>query len=273
MKCESGKTQTAIEGFGGFKKMLATKSASGRNLICSLLMGGVAAIATSAALANSQQSTPVDQGYEDPLQLVISLDEQNLEFYRGADLIHQAPISSGKRGHTTPRGIFSILEKRRKHFSNLYNNAPMPFMQRLTWSGIALHQGRLPGYPASHGCIRMTRKTSSTLFGATNRGMHVVVTREKQRPTPFAHANLPEPQQIIAAREERLKAEQDLKTAPLRTASLTSSGVDPVLANAVLRIEKDHEAAKLASLQSSEPGVLAPKSEKPVRVLISSQTN
>lgn len=242
-----------------------------------LFVASFAYIGVTAASAASNQSSPVEVGYDDPLQVVVSLDQQRLELYRGADLIHEAPISSGKRGHTTPRGIFSVLEKRRHHFSNLYDDAPMPFMQRLTWSGIALHQGRLPGYPASHGCIRMTRSTSAELFRATSRGMHVIITREKQQPVAFAHKKLPVPAPILAARKARLAAEKSLKTAPLRTASLMQSGVDSDLAQAVLRIGADQEVARLAALQGQDAQILEPqtaasKSQKPIRVLISRQT-
>src|SRR5690606_30933068 len=89
-----------------------------------------------------------------PVVLVISLPEQLLHVYRNGVRIGVSTVSTGKAGHETPTGVFSILQKRKEHYSNLYNNAPMPFMQRLTWDGIALHAGNLPGYPASHGCVR-----------------------------------------------------------------------------------------------------------------------
>ena len=90
--------------------------------------------------------------------------------------IAASTISSGKKGHETPTGVFTVLEKRKEHYSKTYGNAPMPNMQRLTWRGIALHAGNLPGYPASHGCVRLPAKFSALLFGATERGMTVVIT-------------------------------------------------------------------------------------------------
>ena len=87
-------------------------------------------------------------------------------------------ISSGKAGKETPTGTFEILQKKQMHHSNLYNNAPMPFMQRLTWDGIALHAGKLPGYPASHGCIRLPAAFAKLLFAETRKGMLVVVADE-----------------------------------------------------------------------------------------------
>lgn len=155
----------------------------------------IAACFTGEATARDTAATKVATEIvpETPLQMLVSLKEQQIKVYRGTELIRTAPISSGKRGNSTPTGVFSILEKRRKHFSNLYNNAPMPFMQRLTWSGIALHQGRLPGYPASHGCIRLPRNFAKDLYGMTERGMHVVVTRDAAVPSLVKHAILPQP--------------------------------------------------------------------------------
>ena len=85
-------------------------------------------------------------------------------------------VSTGRPGHTTPTGSFEILQKRREHYSNLYNNAPMPFMQRLTWDGIALHAGQIPGRPASHGCVRLPLEFARLLFGATQMGgrVHII---------------------------------------------------------------------------------------------------
>jgi peptidoglycan hydrolase-like protein with peptidoglycan-binding domain len=128
-----------------------------------------------------------------PLHMLVSLNEQKIKVYQGLNLIETSPISSGKGGYSTPTGVFSILEKRRKHFSNLYDDAPMPLMQRLTWSGIALHVGKLPGYPASHGCIRLPHPFAKSLYGMTNRGMHVVVTRDLAEPVGVRHSILPQP--------------------------------------------------------------------------------
>ncbi|QOW19581.1 L,D-transpeptidase [Lysobacter ciconiae] len=113
-----------------------------------------------------------------PVVLVISLPEQLLHVYRNGVRIGVSTVSTGKAGHETPTGVFSILQKRKEHYSNLYNNAPMPYMQRLTWDGIALHAGNLPGYPASHGCVRMPFEFSQKLYGVTANGMTVVVANE-----------------------------------------------------------------------------------------------
>ena len=110
-----------------------------------------------------------------PLLMVVSLDEQRAYVYRNGVLTGVTTVSTGKKGHETPTGVFTILQKNADHHSNLYNNAPMPYMQRLTWGGIALHAGGLPGYPASHGCIRLPSEFARQLFEVTSTGMTVVV--------------------------------------------------------------------------------------------------
>ena len=128
-----------------------------------------------------------------PLKLIVSIRRQHLSVWDGVKKIAEAPISSGMRGHETPTGVFSILEKNKVHFSNLYNNAPMPFMQRLTWSGVALHAGALPGYPASHGCIRLPFSFAKQLFDLARVGARVVVARDDAEPRMIAHSRLPVP--------------------------------------------------------------------------------
>jgi hypothetical protein len=110
------------------------------------------------------------------VEIVVSLPLQRAYVYRGGTLIGVTTVSTGREGHPTPVGRFDILQKRREHYSNRYNNAPMPFMQRLTWDGIALHAGEIPGRPASHGCIRLPLAFARQLFEATRIGaaVHVV---------------------------------------------------------------------------------------------------
>jgi len=130
----------------------------------------------------------------DPIQIVVSLEEQQMRVFRGAEQIAASNISSGKKGHDTPTGIFSILQKNRHHRSNIYSNAPMPFMQRLTWSGIALHASNsVPHHPASHGCVRMPHKFAGKLFKMATRGAHVVVEDNPQTPEYIQHNALFQP--------------------------------------------------------------------------------
>ena len=114
-----------------------------------------------------------------PLVIIISLREQTLSAYRNGIRIARSSISSGAKGRSTPAGVFTVLEKEVTHFSNKYHHAPMPYMQRLTWQGIALHGGDLPGYPASHGCIRLPKEFARMLYSITTRGTTVIVMGEK----------------------------------------------------------------------------------------------
>jgi len=111
-----------------------------------------------------------------PLLLIVSLATQRGTLYRNGVPIAITTVSTGKAGHETPTGIFTILQRDVDHRSSLYDDAPMPYMQRLTWGGVALHGGTLPGYPASHGCIRLPQAFARLLYGVTRLGMTVIVT-------------------------------------------------------------------------------------------------
>ncbi|NKK81405.1 L,D-transpeptidase family protein [Rhizobium leguminosarum] len=125
------------------------------------------------------------------LQIIVSKDKQSLAVYDGTEVVATSKVSTGKDGHTTPSGIFSVLEKQKYHESNLYSNAPMPFMQRLTWSGIALHESNsVPRYPASHGCVRMPGTFAKMLYGMTDRGVPVIISDGELAPQPIEHPTL-----------------------------------------------------------------------------------
>ena len=149
-----------------------------------------------------------------PVMAVVALGEQHVTIYDAEGKILRAPVSTGQTGYETPAGIYSILEKNREHYSNLYDDASMPFMQRITWSGIALHAGQLPGYPASHGCIRLPSGFAERLFEATKLGMRVVIVRDDMRPISFAHPALFKPGPIVS----------DVAT-PAETSSITSEPI------------------------------------------------
>jgi hypothetical protein len=125
-----------------------------------------------------------------PLAIIVSIPEQRVFVYRNGIRIGVSTCSTGAPGHSTPTGVFTILEKDKNHHSSTYNNAPMPNMNRLTWSGVALHAGNLPGYPASHGCIRLPLKFSELLFGVTHVGTPVIVAGSHDEPKEVSHPGL-----------------------------------------------------------------------------------
>jgi hypothetical protein len=138
----------------------------------------------------SKEEAAAERPIAGPIVINVSLSRQRLVAYDASGRIAESPVSSGRVGYSTPTGVFSIVEKNRVHHSNLYQGAPMPNMQRLTWSGVALHAGALPGYPASHGCIRLPHGFSKKLFGMTKMGTRVIVTRDPVVPISFAHERL-----------------------------------------------------------------------------------
>ena len=123
-----------------------------------------------------------------PLMILVSIPEQTMHVYRNGILIARSTISSGSKGHDTPGGVFTILEKNKTYYSKKYQNAPMPNMQRLTWDGIAMHSGQLPGYAASHGCVRLPFDFSQLLFTITNNGGTVIIGNGKT-PVPRLASN------------------------------------------------------------------------------------
>ena len=111
--------------------------------------------------------------------IAISINKQNMKIYDANGFFAETPISTGMRGHPTPMGVFSVIAKEKLHHSNIYSGAPMPYMQRITWSGIAIHAGVLPGHPASHGCIRMPMAFAVKMYGWTTMGARVVITPDE----------------------------------------------------------------------------------------------
>lgn len=136
----------------------------------------------------AQASAAADRPH---LQIIVSIDQQHLVVYEGDQKIAESKVSTGKPGHTTPNGIFSIIEKKEFHRSNLYSNAPMPWMQRITWSGLALHESKsVPDYPASHGCVRLPAEFAKALFGRTDYGYHVIISDAPVQPVRFENQNM-----------------------------------------------------------------------------------
>jgi lipoprotein-anchoring transpeptidase ErfK/SrfK len=185
---------------------------------------------------------------KEPLNIVISIEKQQLTLYSGTQPIAHTRISTGVPGHSTPMGVFSVIQKDRWHHSNLYNDAPMYYMQRITWSGVAMHQGYVTGSPASHGCIRLPESFAKQLWGITGVGVRVVIARPELTPGSFSHAKLfvyrpepaqpkPEPGENVASSNALVKAAYNAlepdqgtsQTAAGPTATDAPKPLDPVL--------------------------------------------
>jgi hypothetical protein len=160
---------------------------------------------------STETTAPRDAG--EALMAIVSIKSQHVTIYDADGWIMRAPVSTGTKGRETPSGIFTVLQKDKDHRSNLYDDAWMPHMLRITWSGIALHGGPLPGYPASHGCIRMPYGFAGKLFDKVRMGMRVIVTPNDAEPVEVSHPALfaPQPEAIAAvpARAETLARAAD----------------------------------------------------------------
>lgn len=175
----------------------------------------------------------------EPIMAIVSIQSQQVTFYDADDWILRAPVSTGTKGRETPAGVFAVVEKKEDHRSNMYDDAWMPHMHRITWNGIALHGGPLPGYAASHGCVRMPFGFAEKLFGKTRIGMRVIISPNDAAPVEFSHPMLfmPNANAVAAApaRAETLAreaaeaaraadaAKKAAARAPRETASLTAS--------------------------------------------------
>ena len=158
----------------------------------------------------------------EPVLAVVSLQRQRITIYDADGWILRAPVSTGQRGRETPSGIFSVIQKEAEHYSNLYDDAFMPHMQRLTWSGIALHGGVVPGYPASHGCIRMPFDFAGRLFDLTRTGLRVIVAPTDTAPAEITHPLPFQPKPGAAALVAARKAEEDEATKKADQAKLAA---------------------------------------------------
>ncbi len=143
----------------------------------------------SAIKAQAKRET-VQKPIVGPVMIMVSVNRQRLTVYDGDRPIVSAPVSTGMKGHETPLGVFSVIQKELLHHSNLYSNAPMPYMQRITWSGVALHEGTGVGHPASHGCIRMPREFAVRLWALTRLGARVIIARNELVPAEFNDPHL-----------------------------------------------------------------------------------
>ncbi|MCB1550122.1 MAG: L,D-transpeptidase [Hyphomicrobiaceae bacterium] len=152
--------------------------------------GGGRVAKRAEELTNGEFNWFPERSPSGPVVIIVSIPEQRVHVYRNGVRIAASTCSTGKSGHATPTGVFKILEKDKHHRSSTYNNAPMPNMNRLTWSGVALHAGNLPGYPASHGCVRLPLQFSELLFTITKLGMTVVIADNSSHPASVVHPGM-----------------------------------------------------------------------------------
>jgi lipoprotein-anchoring transpeptidase ErfK/SrfK len=205
---------------------------------------------------------------EGPFQIVVATARQQVTLYGLNGPIAQAAVSTGVAGHPTPLGVFTVIAKQKWHRSNIYSDAPMPYMQRITWSGIALHAGQLPGYPASHGCIRLSHDFAVRLWGITKVGARVIVTREPAAPVDIAHPKLfvakrPEEKSVpVADSTEATKAATIPAGDPPRSAGLAAVLVMPEVTGGLAGRPKEGRPA-------SEPS----RPKGPVSVFVSRKQN
>jgi L,D-transpeptidase catalytic domain len=172
----------------------------------------------------------------EPIMAIVSLHKQQITVYDANGWILRAPVSSGQKGRETPAGIFSIIQKEAEHYSNLYDDAYMPHMQRITWSGIALHGGPLPGHPASHGCVRMPYDFAERLFDATPLGTRVIVAARDVAPVEIAHPALFVPKPGAGAVAAARAAEADEAARKADQARLTAVTASREAARAMMPV-------------------------------------
>jgi L,D-transpeptidase catalytic domain len=214
---------------------------------------------TKSVSAKENQSQETLKG---PLQIIISIADQRVSLYDNGTLVARSSVSTGVLRHPTPFGVFSVIEKERWHRSNIYSGAPMPYMQRITWSGIALHAGVLPGYPASHGCIRLTNDFAIRLWHLTKRGTRVIVARQDVVPVEMTNPHLfSKPETAFASRESPAIAVADNSN---KTATATQA---PLMSNVDMQGSADSQAA------GSAPSGAASQKTIPISVFVSRKVN
>jgi len=209
---------------------------------------------SESAKGNQPQETP-----KGPLQIIISIADQRVSLYDNGNLIARSSVSTGVRRHPTPLGVFSVVEKERWHRSNLYSGAPMPYMQRITWSGVALHAGVLPGYPASHGCIRLTNDFAVRLWHLTKRGARVIIARQDVVPVEITNPHL-----FVSKPKTAFDSSESLPITVASNSNKTAATAQaPLISNVGMQETAESQAA------ASAPSAAAPQKAAPISVFVS----
>ena len=217
-----------------------------------VMLVAMAALMALSTDATAKQKRPALQTVEtapreagEPIMAIVSIKSQRVTFYDADGWIMRAPVSTGVKGRETPAGVFAVIEKDKDHHSTMYDDAWMPNMQRITWNGIALHGGPLPGYAASHGCIRMPYGFAETMFDKTQIGMRVIISPNDAAPVDFSHPALFQPDAAALA------------AAPARAETLGGEAADAAAAAADAK-----KAAKTVAHESTLAAALVRKLER-----------
>ena len=237
------------------------------------VIGTIAAIAALTGLnadagARQAPEATAPRKAGEPIMAIVSIKSQQVTFYDAEGWIVSAPVSTGTEGRETPTGVFAVLEKDLDHHSTLYDDASMPHMQRLTWNGIALHGGPLPGYAASHGCVRMPYGFAEKLFNTTRLGMRVIVSPNDAIPVAFSHAALlvPNADAVAAApvRAETLAREavEAAKAVEEAKKAAKTAARDAAASKATLRNAEGQKSSADADLASAEKALARAKSDE-----------
>jgi hypothetical protein len=216
---EEWSMQNAVMKHGQFSRHLTRRSVISHLLTgAGLLTGGHHLVSGALAAPTKKGRSALKPGESEwqperspagPVAIIVSIPKQHVFVYRNGIQIAASPCSTGKKGHETPTGVFTILQKEKEHQSNIYDNAPMPHMERLTWGGIALHAGKLPGYPASHGCVRLPPAFAAKLYEITQVGTPVIIAGDHTQP-----ASVIDPGLILGTKAKQELAKVAKKTKP-----------------------------------------------------------
>ncbi len=238
-------------------------------------LAAVAALTALPAGAEARQARPASpteaaapRHAGEPIMAIVSIKTQQVTFYDADGWILRAPVSTGVKGRETPAGVFAVLEKDVDHHSSLYDDASMPNMQRITWNGLAMHGGPLPGYAASHGCVRMPYGFAEKLFDKTRIGMRVIISPEDAAPAEFSHVALfmPSKEAVAAApaRAETLarEAEEAAITADEAKKAAATSARETASLMASLRKLESLKTRADAELAYAEKALAAAKTDQ-----------
>jgi hypothetical protein len=230
------------------------------------LMALTAEVRARGSAPSAETTAPRDAG--EPIMAIVSIKSQQVTFYDADGWILRAPVSTGTTGRETPAGVFAVIEKDLDHHSTLYDDASMPHMQRITWNGLAMHGGPLPGYAASHGCVRMPYGFAQKLFDKTRIGMRVIISPNDATPVEFSHAALLVPNAAsVAAAPERAEtlareAAEAAKAADETKKSAATAAREASSSKVTLRKAEGQKSSADADLAYAEKAVAAAKTDE-----------